>query len=248
MVAAKRFYRAETQFGRATEGEANPEELQSQYHREIMAELSAMKAMMNLAPSSYPDTSELSEKVARELREEIGEVIKLKGELDAISEAIYNTKTEIAALHSKAGSHSLHKTRVTCELDAVISGTEGATEQILQSAEEIDEAAHTLSGLVPEEHIGLTTDIQEKVISIFEACNFQDLTGQRISKVVSTLSFVEERIERMMEIWGGMDSFKDIVVDSDEEPKTEAQSLLHGPSLKTDTDTVSQDDIDALFA
>ena len=56
-------------------------------------------------------------------------------------------------------------------------------------------------------------DIQDKVIQIFEACNFQDLTGQRITKVVSTLRFVEDRIMQMMDIWGGIETFKDIEVE-----------------------------------
>jgi chemotaxis protein CheZ len=80
---------------------------------------------------------------------------------------------------------------------------------------------------------------------VFEACNFQDLTGQRITKVVNTLRFVEERIIKMMEIWGGADKFKDIEVEL--EHRMGDQGLLNGPSLGTDQDIASQDDIDALF-
>jgi chemotaxis protein CheZ len=47
------------------------------------------------------------------------------------------------------------------------------------------------------------------VIRIFDACNFQDLAGQSIAKVLATLKFIEDRIARMMDIWGGIDAFKD---------------------------------------
>jgi chemotaxis protein CheZ len=80
---------------------------------------------------------------------------------------------------------------------------------------------------------------------IFEACNFQDLTGQRIAKVLATLKFIEERVAHMVEIWGGMDALKtytDGTNDSNRDP------LLHGPKLDGDHDHVSQDDVDALFA
>ena len=52
------------------------------------------------------------------------------------------------------------------------------------------------------------------MIKIFEACNFQDLTGQRITKVVGTLKFIETHIVRMMEIWGGLEAFKDIEAET----------------------------------
>ena len=47
----------------------------------------------------------------------------------------------------------------------------------------------------------LAQDIRDQVIRIFDACNFQDLAGQRIAKVLATLKFIEDRIARMMDIW-----------------------------------------------
>lgn len=43
--------------------------------------------------------------------------------------------------------------------------------------------------------------MNEMIVRIFEACNFQDLTGQRITKVVRALSFIEERVDAMMGVW-----------------------------------------------
>ncbi|WP_407048306.1 protein phosphatase CheZ [Methyloraptor flagellatus] len=207
-------------------------------HRQLMAELKALKQL--IAP-----TSELSERGMEQMRREHQEAMKIKAEMDLIYEAINRTKREIATLHvSGCNGHEL--SRVTDELDAVVGGTENATEVILSAAEIIDDRANTLAAKLNGDDQGLASDIQENIIQIFEACNFQDLTGQRITKVVNTLRFVEERIVKMMDIWGGVDSFRDIEVEL--EHRMGDQALLNGPALDADKNIASQDDIDALFA
>ncbi|WP_236042325.1 protein phosphatase CheZ [Roseibium aggregatum] len=219
-------------------------------HQEILEEIAGLKSMIRKGGGGSQqavDPQEMSEKFMSEFRKELSEAAKLKVELDSIYEAIAQTKKEIATLHVTTGSKGEEMTRVTNELDAVVVGTEGATERILSAAEFIDETANTLSGRVDRDDAGLTSDIQEQVVQIFEACNFQDLTGQRITKVVATLRFVEDRIIQMMDIWGGIETFKDIEVDEREVKEGDA-ALLNGPSLESDVDVASQDDIDALFA
>ena len=138
------------------------------------------------------------------------------------------------------------KPRATRELDAVVDGTERATQQILDAAEVIEEAANSLSASVKQEQEqALAQDIQDHVLRIFEACNFQDLSGQRIAKVLATLQFVEDHIARMMEIWGGADAFKDYT--SAAAAGAEPEHLLHGPKLDDDSGHASQADIDAMF-
>lgn len=207
-------------------------------HQELMSELKAIRALMQ-------PHQELSEKALEAMRREHQEALKIKVELDAMYEAIHKTKREIATLHvSGCNGHEL--ARVTDELDAVVFGTEGATEQILAAAEVIDNQAAVLSAALKGENQNVAADIQDQVVQIFEACNFQDLTGQRITKVVNTLRFVEERIIRMMEIWGGIESFRDIEIEL--EHRMGDQALLNGPALNSDQNIASQDDIDALFA
>ncbi len=244
----RKTFRAEAHFGGRGAHVDMHEPVQEHYeqvrHQQVMEEIASLKEMLS-SPGTDPE--DLSRRVAEELREEIGEAAKLKRELDAIYEAIAETKTEIAALHSKASVDNDERGRVTLELGAIVSGTEGATEQILSAAELIDQSAATVLPMVPTEHEGLVTDIHDQVVSIFEACNFQDLTGQRISKVVNTLSFVEERIIRMIEIWGGIESFKEISDRIALQKEVDDASLLHGPALDVEAGTVTQDDIDALF-
>ena len=98
----------------------------------------------------------------------------------------------------------------------------------------------------PDQQARLAEDILEKVISIFEACNFQDLTGQRISKVMGTMKFIESHINVMMDIWGGVDAIKSGSPGVIDERVGDAR-LLNGPKLEGDVGHASQDDIDALF-
>ena len=98
-----------------------------------------------------------------------------------------------------------------------------------------------------DQNHAIVLDMQERVIKIFEACNFQDLTGQRISRVVGTLKFIETHILRMMEIWGGLDAFKDIEAEVIADRQGDS-ALLNGPKVDGEVGHASQDDIDSLFA
>jgi len=188
----------------------------------------------------------LSVRQIEAFKRELADAKEMKAELDAIQEAIEQTKHEIATVHS-TGFKGKQMVRVTGELDAIVQGTLNATDQILTAAEHIDRDAHSLEAVVTSaQDRAVAADVLEQVVKIFEACNFQDLTGQRITKVVNTLKFIEDRIMRMMEIWGGLENFQNIVVD--EAPVAEGDaSLLNGPKLATDGGHASQDDIDALF-
>ncbi|OAF05154.1 chemotaxis protein [Bradyrhizobium centrolobii] len=226
-------------------------------HNEIMAELRAIRAQMArnghaghaaLPPSEAVMAQEVADARAmlETYRAQIEQCEKLKVELDLIHDAINRTKREIAVLHGKSFNGE-EMAKVNGELGAVVGGTEQATQQILEAAESIDQAASALSKVDSvDQQKRLADDIQERVISIFEACNFQDLTGQRISKVMGTMKFIEQHINAMMDIWGGVDAIKahapPIVDTRDEDAK-----LLNGPKLAGDVGHASQDDIDALF-
>ncbi len=250
MTAVKRSFRAENLIRMNSAAAEDPAYAGERRHQEVMAEIASLKAMLRDGADGDRkglDPEAMSEKFMAEFRKELSEAAKLKVELDAIYEAIAQTKKEIATLHHTTGTNGEEMTRVTNELDAVVIGTEGATETILSAAEFIDQTANTLSARIDKEDAELTGDIQDKVIQIFEACNFQDLTGQRITKVVGTLRFVEDRIIKMMDIWGGIESFKEIEAEQRTAAEGDA-ALLNGPSLHSDQDVATQDDIDALFS
>ncbi|MFN3075486.1 MAG: protein phosphatase CheZ [Alphaproteobacteria bacterium] len=173
------------------------------------------------------------------------EVLLLRTELQELVQNIQETKQEIAALRPPS-SHDDRLVVVSNELDAVVAATEAATDEILGSAEQIDALASRILAQEVDAHTRQVADeIKEKVIAIFESCNFQDITGQRITKVVNTLKYVEQRIEAMIEIWG-RESFEVLPVRSGhatlEEEDPDAK-LLNGPQLQA----ASQEDIDSLF-
>jgi len=170
------------------------------------------------------------------------EVKLLRNEIRAMSLAIQQTKSEIAALRPP-NSEDDRLMVVTQELDAIITATEGATNTILEAAEKVDALAEQIEGMGTDSASHqAASDIRDTVVNMFEACNFQDITGQRISKVVKTLQFIEERVNKMIEIWGA-EGFAD--VDHSQEERDEESALLNGPQLANQG--VTQADIDKLF-
>lgn len=215
-------------------------------HDEIMAALGDIRERMAPQESSAKLQEGVSQQVIETCQRDLREAQKIKDELQEIHEAISRTKQEIATLH-RGEYQGIEVSRMTNELGAIVEGTEQATENILQAAENIDsQAGDLVAALKNSSNQDAASDIQDQVIKIFEACNFQDLTGQRISKVVTAFSFIEERVHHMMEIWGGLESFKDMELE-ESCTRDEDEALLNGPSLDDDEDIASQGDIDALF-
>lgn len=173
------------------------------------------------------------------------EVTVLKTELRALAFCIEQTKSEIAALRSE-DSDVDHLGTVASELDAVVSATEGATQQILGASERIETLAREMRPHVMESYAArILEDMTECTTTIFEACNFQDITGQRISKVVRTLQYVDSRINSMIEIWGS-DAFHPGQHKVDQPVAGAEAHLLNGPQLGGGG--ISQDEIDRLFS
>ncbi len=207
-------------------------------HHELIAEIRALRTLI--------EPKDEAQRILDTYQVQLVEMQKLKGELVIIHNAITRTKQEIATLHA-TGFHGENVSRMTHELDAVVNGTEQATQSILSMVEDIDQFAGTLIETAPNEaEKAVGREIQERVVKVFEACNFQDITGQRISKVVNTWKFIEGHVSQMMEIWGGIEAFKDFIPDGPPPPQGD-DALLNGPKLEDDVGHASQDDIDALF-
>lgn len=208
---------------------------------EIMSEIRALRAMIasigksNGGGSSAVDVYE----------QQIAEARKLQAELSVIDEAIKQTKGDLTTIREQ-GIDDGQMDRVVQELQAVYSGTSEATDRILKAAEDIEQLSSTLSASLKNEHEkNLAQDIQDQVTQMFEACNFHDLTGQRINKVISTLKLVEDHMSQMVEIWSAIERFTNHVARLSTAPQ--GDSLLNGPKLDGDEGHSSQNDIDALF-
>ena len=87
--------------------------------------------------------------------------------------------------------------------------------------------------------------VNDKMMDIFEACSFQDITGQRISKVVETLEHIESRVSRFAAAIGAKDSDQPASEKVIKRKKRKKDQILNGPALEGEG--VSQDEIDALL-
>lgn len=123
----------------------------------------------------------------------------IRRDLLEMSEAITRTRIEIASIRSP-GDERQPQISATEELDATVSATENATSEILAAAEVIQEILWRLREQPGVKHF--CDAIQEKLTEIITACSFQDITGQRIQKVVQVLRFLEFRVDAMIETWG----------------------------------------------
>jgi chemotaxis protein CheZ len=108
---------------------------------------------------------------------------KLSRELAEVHERI----ASLVALPAEASRNS------GVELEAVVMATESAANIILEAAEAIQD--WIMRG--QRDPAGLE-DLAAKVNAIFEACSFQDVTGQRIRRAIQHLQQVETMLERVL--------------------------------------------------
>jgi len=162
--------------------------------------------------------------VYREMREIAGFIERMKGEIGAL-QADEIKKSRLPA----AGQ----------ELGAIVQATENATNTIMESAE-------ALMAADPSDIAAYQALVQEKVILIFEACSFQDITGQRIAKVCETLQLIETRVGRFASVICSPQPAA--LADNAERARQERKKrlMLNGPQLAGDG--IDQSAVDDLFA
>ncbi len=173
----------------------------------------------------------------------MSELETLKDELFGLFHYIQRVRQEIAAIHKPSDDeHTFDK--MGDQLDAIIEATEEATNTIMESVEANDDVLRNLRDTMTHtDQVAMIDKILENSGKIFEACSFQDITGQRITKVVRSLSYVETRVNSIISIWGEKDI--DAVEIAVAQEKTEDEKLLGGPQRKEHA--ISQDEIDKLF-
>lgn len=203
--------------------------------------LAAIQDLRRITQASAGETIEAC-------RRELAEAFAMRSELDVMKAAITNTRDEISALYRSENTGQGMR-RAADELDAVVGSTERATSTLLTALEGIEVSANMLrAGRLGKAGQDQVDSILDRVIVAYEACNFQDLTGQRISKIVGVMSFVEEHLDRMITAWSGLDGFRDLIAVEPAAPDPDDErSLLNGPKLDEDPGHVDQSDIDALF-
>jgi chemotaxis regulatin CheY-phosphate phosphatase CheZ len=164
----------------------------------------------------------------------------LREELREMSAYIHQTRVEIAALKpTDSGANRIMA--ATGELEGIVTATERATSEILTGVERIQ----ALSLKLPKDGdvASIAEEIRLQVSEVLTACSFQDITGQRTTKVVNTLRYIEQRVNSMMEIWG-MEGASQSPPPPELEDRRPDAHLINGPAADGGP---SQADVDALF-
>ena len=163
-------------------------------------------------------------------------------ELENLAGYIHDAKQEIAAIRpDEVKDDFLPKAEI--ELGAIVEATAEATHTIMDACDGLDGLMSKLDG-------DAAATLMDATTKIFEACTFQDITGQRINKVVNTLQHIEARVDKLIEVFGIKieksiyDKEKNTSVDEDK--KISDEDLLEGPQLKGQGR--SQAEIDDLLA
>ncbi|MEM7169546.1 MAG: protein phosphatase CheZ [Pseudomonadota bacterium] len=165
-------------------------------------------------------------------------------ELTDLAGYIANARAEISEIRPDEITDE-HLPMVADELDAIVGATEQATNRIFEAVEGIEALADQMPPEVAEQVVAGAT-------SVYEACGFQDITGQRISKVVSALKQVEEKVIALRQTFGQAEASdmpsaaKVRKTTPSGAPARPDEHLLNGPQMAEDA--ISQDDIDALLA
>jgi len=186
--------------------------------------------------------AEIADIVESDMNGPEGEVFGMDiGELEALSEAIKSARSELSTL-SPEDIRNEHIPAATDELDTDVLATEAATNSIMEVAEDIEKISE---GLPPEAQ----EKLNDAVVRIFEACSFQDITGQRITKVVRTLKVIEAKVDGVLSAFGddvARERKKNLDAELDTASDRADEQILHGP--QSEGEASSQEDIDKLLA
>ena len=167
---------------------------------------------------------------------------KLNDGLTQLFYFVQELRYEFAAIERPANKDHRFD-RMGDQLQEIVRTTEEASNAIMAAVEDsealLDNLRQTPLG---QEHGEDVERLSENGTRILQACSFQDITGQRVTKLVDALTSIETRINGMIETWG-RPAVEDVVVEP--EHVDEEEALLQGPSLKGEG--ISQADIDALF-
>lgn len=155
--------------------------------------------------------------------------VEVHGAVQMVDFSETNLSGQIAAVHAQVAGMVAAPAQATrnsgVELEAVVEATENAAGRIMDAAEAI---SRLIDGRTDADREVLESNVN----AIFEACSFQDLTGQRIRRAISHLQSIETLLQQMMA------------------DPANAPLLPEPPPTTTTSDTTAdlgQDDIDRLL-
>lgn len=211
-----------------------------------------LKALVGLKETkkhlNIEDVGALFEHMAQSLPRESSADMFIRKEIEKIANYISQALEEIASITPEDpphGEEELHNIKninyASSELAAVVEATEKATNDILDAADQIQEIVNSIDG-----HDVHKQQLVEASMKIYDACNFQDITGQRIGKVVRTLDYLNTKISKLKSFIEESSVELDSEIDEEFQDKRPDAHLMSGPQLPNSAP--DQDAIDRLFA
>ena len=163
----------------------------------------------------------------------------VEGELRKLAEFIVSARRELLSINPEKGANQeKNLTLASMELNEVVRHTEEATNKIMDHTD----AIMKLSGAVEK---GSGTKISNHAAEILVACSFQDITGQRVKKVMRTLEEIEVRVGKLVKIFGGdLPEGMCLEAIAGRTQRTD-EHLMEGPQFKDKAK--SQEEVDKLF-
>ena len=162
-------------------------------------------------------------------------------ELQKLAEFIVQARKEILAINAPTGEDQKKNLAIAAmQLDEVVQHTEEATNKIMDKCDAINRVAVNVN--IP----WATKELRDISLAILEACSFQDITGQRIRKVMRTLAEIEIRVSRLVSLFGGTlpEGIQSGAPKPAAAPRPD-EHLMDGPQLKGTG--ASQEEIDKLM-
>lgn len=152
-------------------------------------------------------------------------------------------RNELSGLRVANGNGDLFRSTIE-QLEALAGEIAEAADRVMTAGEAIQKSADTIAARTKDRTTKTHVNrIVKNTGDLFEACSFQDITGQRIGKVVEELKFVNDKLASMVDIWGPEAISREPLGDAD--AKLPAGEHLHGPALHGEG--ASQAEIDKLF-
>ncbi|MCF4097767.1 protein phosphatase CheZ [Maritalea mediterranea] len=184
------------------------------------------------------DVIALAEKVTTALKPLVRSLDRsMHQELKEILQAIEGLRSEL----SRVDANDIFAKRIPemgRELSAIVKATEVATDTIMNVAEQVLAADKS----DPQKY---AAEVEQHMMAIFEACSFQDLTGQRVTKIIHTMEVIEDRIEVLCKMIENNNIAPLSSGELTDREKRNRDKLVSGPAH--DGEGVSQSDIDAMF-
>ncbi|MBS0248988.1 MAG: protein phosphatase CheZ [Proteobacteria bacterium] len=167
----------------------------------------------------------------------------LHSEIAITREAMARNRQDLTTLIGDAKEKRLP--RAAAQLGAAVDDMRTATTRILNLAEAADDSARALAASMKDDDYkrGLAQEIQDQIVKIYEACNFQDIAGQHIGKVISLLGTMEGQLDAIMARSAGTHHIK-----RSPAPAAKTDGLLNGPKLSGDPGHATQQDVDRIFS